>query len=134
MLSNISLTGSVAEFVAQESTYVPDLNDGVRVNIAPLQKAGLLATGVIAKDETIAGLYLSLALAVLMRRANSSAGIPSISRLSFDANSEWKLELLSQWLPSVRGIKILDTSFPKLVISNLDRIKEVSLNAVCLKN
>jgi len=42
---------TVAEFVAQESAYVPDLNDGVRVNIAPLQKAGLLAAEVIAKKD-----------------------------------------------------------------------------------
>ena len=31
------------EFLAQECRYDPDLNDGVRVNIAPLQRAGLLA-------------------------------------------------------------------------------------------
>src|SRR5581483_3098201 len=29
-------------FLAQERRYDPDINDGVRVNIAPLQKAGLL--------------------------------------------------------------------------------------------
>jgi hypothetical protein len=33
---------TIAEFIAQESAYAPDINDGVRVNIAPVQKAGLL--------------------------------------------------------------------------------------------
>ncbi|NPV28414.1 MAG: BREX-1 system adenine-specific DNA-methyltransferase PglX [Firmicutes bacterium] len=41
-----------AEFLAQERRYAPDINDGVRVNIAPLQKAGLLASEVLpAKDQ-----------------------------------------------------------------------------------
>ena len=35
----------------QESAYIPDINDGVRVNIAPLQKAGLLAADVLAKKD-----------------------------------------------------------------------------------
>jgi hypothetical protein len=39
------------EFVVQESSYIPDINDGVRVNIAPLQKAGLLAAEVLAKKD-----------------------------------------------------------------------------------
>jgi hypothetical protein len=39
--------GTIAEFVAQESAYSPDINDGVRVNIAPLQKAGLLHADVL---------------------------------------------------------------------------------------
>ena len=34
-------------FELQEQHYDPDLNDGVRVNIAPLQKAGLLAADVL---------------------------------------------------------------------------------------
>lgn len=38
-------------FVAQERRYDPDLNDGVRVNIAPLQRAGLLATDVLAAKD-----------------------------------------------------------------------------------
>jgi hypothetical protein len=42
---------TVAEFIAQESTYAPDINDGVRVNIAPLQRAGLLPAEVIAKKD-----------------------------------------------------------------------------------
>ncbi|PZV09630.1 MAG: hypothetical protein DCF22_18245, partial [Leptolyngbya sp.] len=42
---------TIAEFVAQESTYTPDLNDGVRVNIAPLQRAGLLANDVLAAKD-----------------------------------------------------------------------------------
>jgi hypothetical protein len=53
----ISLNGKVQnsntsdEFHAQEKRYYPDINDGVRVNIAPLQKAGLLSTDVIAKKD-----------------------------------------------------------------------------------
>ena len=42
---------SVAEFILQESLYQPDINDGVRVNIAPLQKAGLLAADVLADKD-----------------------------------------------------------------------------------
>lgn len=38
-------------FLQQEQAYVPDINDGVRVNIVPLQKAGLLASDVIAKKD-----------------------------------------------------------------------------------
>lgn len=38
-------------FLVQESTYAPDLNDGVRVNVAPLQKAGLLAADVLAPKD-----------------------------------------------------------------------------------
>jgi hypothetical protein len=37
------LPASIPAFVAQECRYWPDLNDGVRVNIAPFQRAGLLA-------------------------------------------------------------------------------------------
>ena len=37
--------------IRQESAYWPDINDGVRVNIAPLQNAGLLATDVIAAKD-----------------------------------------------------------------------------------
>ena len=42
---------TIADFIAQESAYVPDINDGVRVNIAPLQKAGLLAAEVLARKD-----------------------------------------------------------------------------------
>jgi hypothetical protein len=42
---------TVAEFMAQESVYAPDINDGVRVNIAPLQCAGLLPAEVLAKKD-----------------------------------------------------------------------------------
>lgn len=35
----------------QERSYIPDINDGVRVNVVPLQKAGLLAADVIAKKD-----------------------------------------------------------------------------------
>jgi hypothetical protein len=38
-------------FMAQERRYDPDINDGVRVNIAPLQKAGLLAAEVLAAKD-----------------------------------------------------------------------------------
>ena len=42
---------TIRDFIQQESLYSPDLNDGVRVNIAPLQRAGLLAADVlVAKD------------------------------------------------------------------------------------
>lgn len=37
--------------LAQERRYDPDLNDGVRVNIAPLQRAGLLAADVLAVKD-----------------------------------------------------------------------------------
>jgi hypothetical protein len=42
---------TVNEFVEQESRYLPDINDGVRVNIAPLQSAGLLAADVLATTD-----------------------------------------------------------------------------------
>ena len=42
---------TVAELVNQESQYAPDINDGVRVNIAPLQKAGILARDVLAAKD-----------------------------------------------------------------------------------
>jgi len=38
-------------FYQQERAYIPDVNDGVRVNIAPLQKAGLLASDVLSKND-----------------------------------------------------------------------------------
>lgn len=38
-------------FLLQERSYIPDINDGVRVNIAPLQKAGLLASDVLNKKD-----------------------------------------------------------------------------------
>ncbi|MFO0579207.1 MAG: BREX-1 system adenine-specific DNA-methyltransferase PglX [Polyangia bacterium] len=40
-----------AGLLRQEESYTPDLNDGVRVNIAPLQKAGLLAADVLASKD-----------------------------------------------------------------------------------
>lgn len=39
------------DILAQEQKYDPDLDDGVRVNIAPLQKAGLLAVDVLATRD-----------------------------------------------------------------------------------
>ena len=42
---------TITEFITQESAYIPDINDGVRVNIAPLQKAGVLAADVLAKKD-----------------------------------------------------------------------------------
>jgi SAM-dependent methyltransferase len=38
-------------FLRQERSYIPDINDGVRVNVVPLQMAGLLAADVIAKKD-----------------------------------------------------------------------------------
>jgi len=38
-------------FHLQEREYNPDINDGVRVNIAPLQKAGLLSSDVLANKD-----------------------------------------------------------------------------------
>ena len=35
----------------QEQSYIPDINDGVRVNIAPMQKAGLLAANVLVAND-----------------------------------------------------------------------------------
>jgi len=42
---------TVEAFLAQERRYDPDLNDGVRVNIAPLQRAGLLTADVLAAKD-----------------------------------------------------------------------------------
>ena len=42
---------TVREFVQQESLYFPDINDGVRVNIAPLQMAGLLTADVLVGKD-----------------------------------------------------------------------------------
>lgn len=42
---------TIAEFITQESLFAPDINDGVRVNIAPLQKAGVLAADVLAAKD-----------------------------------------------------------------------------------
>lgn len=46
-----SVPKTVADFVSQESQYAPDVNDGVRVNIAPFQKAGILARDVLAAKD-----------------------------------------------------------------------------------
>ncbi len=46
-----SVPTSREAFLAQERKYDPDLNDGVRVNIAPLQRAGLLAAHVLAAKD-----------------------------------------------------------------------------------
>jgi hypothetical protein len=42
---------TIAEFIAQESLYAPDINDGVRVNIAPPRKAGVLPADVLAAKD-----------------------------------------------------------------------------------
>ncbi len=42
---------SIQDFVRQESLYQPDINDGVRVNVAPLQAAGLLTADVLAGKD-----------------------------------------------------------------------------------
>lgn len=38
-------------FFNQEKAFIPSLSDGVRVNVAPLQKADLLAADVLSKDD-----------------------------------------------------------------------------------
>jgi SAM-dependent methyltransferase len=40
-----------AAFRSQERRYAPDLNNGVRINVAPLQRAGLLAIDVLAAKD-----------------------------------------------------------------------------------
>ncbi len=40
-------------FYNQEKAYFPDINDGVRVNIAPLQRAGLLALNVLSQKDVV---------------------------------------------------------------------------------
>ena len=42
---------SAEALLAQEQHYAADLNDGLRVNIAPLHKAGLLAADVLSKKD-----------------------------------------------------------------------------------
>jgi len=42
---------SRAELLAQEQAWQVDINDGVRVNIAPVQQAGLLVSDVLAKKD-----------------------------------------------------------------------------------
>lgn len=44
---------TLEDFVRQESAWRPDVNDGVRVNIAPLQRAGLLAVDALASKDTL---------------------------------------------------------------------------------
>jgi hypothetical protein len=46
-----AVPATIRGFMQQESLYAPDLNDGVRVNIAPLQRAGILAADVIAAKD-----------------------------------------------------------------------------------
>jgi hypothetical protein len=41
----------IQEFILQEGAYQPDVNDGVRVNIAPLQRAGILTADVLAAKD-----------------------------------------------------------------------------------
>ena len=42
---------TIWDFIRQESIDAPDLNDGVRMNIAPLQRAGVLAADVLAGKD-----------------------------------------------------------------------------------
>jgi hypothetical protein len=42
---------TVAEFIRKEGLYQSDINEGVRVNIAPLQKAGLLTADLLAGKD-----------------------------------------------------------------------------------
>jgi hypothetical protein len=44
---------SYNEYVLQEQKYSPDLNDGIRVNIAPLQKNGVLAYDILSKKDLV---------------------------------------------------------------------------------
>jgi hypothetical protein len=46
-----SAPASAAELLAHEAAWRVDINDGVRVNIAPLQAAGLLVGDVLAKKD-----------------------------------------------------------------------------------
>jgi hypothetical protein len=45
------LPATPAEHAEGEARYFPDVNDGVRVNLAPLQKAGLLASNVLKAHD-----------------------------------------------------------------------------------
>ena len=45
--------GDTDSFYNQEKAYFPDINDGVRVNIAPLQQAGLLVLNVLAQKDVV---------------------------------------------------------------------------------
>ncbi len=45
--------GDTDSFYNQEKAYFPDINDGVRVNIAPLQRAGLLALNVLSQKDVV---------------------------------------------------------------------------------
>lgn len=44
---------TIAEWIHDESRYAPDLHDGVRINIAPLQAAGLLAADVLPRADVV---------------------------------------------------------------------------------
>lgn len=44
---------TLEEFIRQESAWRPDVNDGVRVNLAPLQRAGLLAADALAGKDVV---------------------------------------------------------------------------------
>ncbi len=44
-------SGERDAFLAQEKHYDPDINDGVRVNVAPLQKTDLLAADLLASKD-----------------------------------------------------------------------------------
>jgi hypothetical protein len=46
-----AIPSSREAFLAQERKYDPNLSDGVRVNIAPLQRVGLLAGNVLAPKD-----------------------------------------------------------------------------------
>ena len=51
-IDGVSQRPSTADdFYMQERAYIPDINDGVRVNIAPIQKAGLLASDVLSSKD-----------------------------------------------------------------------------------
>jgi hypothetical protein len=78
-------------------------------------------------DETTASYYLSLALALLMRRTTSNNISSSLSSLSFTPKQGFQLELLPTWLPSIRGVEISDTDFPCIAIYDAE-VSSLKLN------
>lgn len=78
-------------------------------------------------DDTIASYYLSLALALLLRRVGSTDDLSPIQGVSFAPDPNWRLELLTELLPAITGLKISDTSFPKLALNDTE-LRDMSLD------